>query len=254
MRELKAFIIKEWREAVSSYRVTILVVLFVLFGIVSVFTAKYTPEMISYLISEEFANAIPTPSLTDAWLQFYKNIGQIGIIVSVILFSGTLTREYSHGTLTLLVTKGLKRWKVLVAKYFMNIAVFTLAYLLGMIVTFVYGEIYFKRIELPHLELGLISLWLFMLFLLLLVNLGSVLLKSNYLVLLFVGSINVVLMILNLVPNIRKYNPITLFTAGTPLLQGDLEVAEVLPAIYVTIGIGVLIKILTIKLFNQKSL
>lgn len=254
MRELNAFIKKEWHEAVASYRVAILVILFILFGIVNVFTAKYTPEIISYVVSEEFAKAMPTPSLIDAWLQFYKNIGQMGIIVAVILFSGTLTNEYNHGTLTLLVTKGLTRWKILVAKFFMNTAVFTIAYLLGILVTFVYGKIYFKSIELPHIELGLIILWVFMLFLLLLVNLGSVLLKSNYLVLLFVGSINVVLMVLNFIPDIKKYNPITLFTCGTPLLQGSLEVTDVLPAIYVVIGIGILIKFLTIILFNKKSL
>ena len=61
-------------------------------------------------------------------------------------------------------------------------------------------------------------------------------------------------MVLNFIPDIKKYNPITLFTCGTPLLQGSLEVTDVLPAIYVVIGIGILIKFLTIILFNKKSL
>ena len=74
MRVLSAFLKKEWQEALASYRLVILIVLFALFGIMNVFTAKYTPEMITYFVSEEFAKSIPTPTLIDAWLQFFKNI------------------------------------------------------------------------------------------------------------------------------------------------------------------------------------
>lgn len=254
MRALSAFLKKEWQEALASYRLVILIVLFALFGIMNVFTAKYTPEMITYFVSEEFAKSIPTPTLIDAWLQFFKNIGQIGVIVTVILFSGTLTQEYSKGTLTLLVTKGLSRWKIVTAKFLMNSFIFTLAYLSGISLTFIYGKFYFDSMEVPHLAFGLISLWLFTIFLIALINLGSVLCATNYLVLLVVGGVNVILMLLNFIPDVKEYNSISLFTAGTPLIQGDMVPSDILPAIYVTIGIVIIIKILTIILFNKKSL
>ncbi|MFW3537411.1 ABC transporter permease [Vagococcus fluvialis] len=254
MRALSAFLKKEWQEALASYRLVILIVLFALFGIMNVFTAKYTPEMITYFVSEEFAKSIPTPTLIDAWLQFFKNIGQIGVIVTVILFSGTLTQEYSKGTLTLLVTKGLSCWKIVTAKFLMNSFIFTLAYLSGISLTFTYGKFYFDSMEVLHLAFGLISLWLFTIFLIALINLGSVLCATNYLVLLVVGGVNVILMLLNFIPDVKEYNPISLFTAGTPLIQGDMVPSDILSAIYVTIGIVVIIKILTIILFNKKSL
>ena len=254
MRALVAFLRKEWQEALASYRLVILIVLFALFGIMNVFTAKYTPEVISYFVSEEFAKAIPTPTLIDAWLQFFKNIGQIGIIVTVILFSGTLTQEYSKGTLTLLVTKGLSRYKIILAKFLVNSFVFTLAFISGILLTFVYGKFYFDSIEVPNLLFGLVTLWLFTIFLLSLINLGSVLFSTNYLVLLFLGGINILLMFLNFIPDVKEFNPISLFTAGTPLIQGDLAQSEIHAAVYVTIGIVILIKILTIVLFNKKSL
>lgn len=254
MRALSAFLKKEWQEALASYRLVILIVLFALFGIVNVFTAKYTPEMITYFVSEEFAKSIPTPTLIDAWLQFFKNIGQIGVIVTVILFSGTLTQEYSKGTLTLLVTKGLSRWKIVTAKFLMNSFIFTLAFLSGILLTFIYGKFYFDSVEVPHLVFGLTSLWLYTVFLIALSHLASVLCGTNYLVLLVVGGVNVVLMLLNFIPDVKDYNPISLFTAGTPLIQGEIVPADVSPAVCITIGIVIIIKILTILLFNKKSL
>lgn len=254
MRGFMSFLRKEWQEAIATYRLAILVILFSVFGLMNVFTAKYTPEIITKFISSELADSLPTPTLIDSWLQFFKNIGQVGIIVVVILFSTTLTNEYSKGTLTLLITKGLSRWKIITAKWLMNISLFTLSFFSVILVTWGYSYIYFEKMSINHLVLALFSLWLFVVFLITLINLGSVLFNSSYLVLLFVGGITVVLMLLNLIPDFKEFNPISLGTGNSALIQGDLNVSELLPALYLTIGLVVLIKILTIILFNKKSI
>lgn len=254
MREFIAFLKKEWQESIASYRLLILVIVFALFGLMNVFTAKYTPEIVGHLISEEMASTIPVPKLVDVWLQFFKNIGQVGIFVVVILFSGTLTNEYSKGTLTLLITKGLSRFKIILAKWLMNVLVFTLSYLLAVGLTFIYAQIYFDSMELNQLILGIFILWLFTVFLISLISLASVLFKTNYLVLLFVGGINVGLMLLNLIPKVKEYNPITLGTSSSSLLQGSLGDLDLTKGIVVTIGLIILMNLLAIKLFNKKSL
>ena len=254
MRSLMAFVKKEWQESIASYRLVTLVILFSLFGLMNVFVAKYTPEIIANFVSEEFAKAIPTPTLIDAWIQFFKNIGQVGMIVAVILFSGTLTSEYTKGTLTLLVTKGLSRWKIVIAKSFIQTFVFTLAYVSSILLTGIYGWIYFEPIVIPNLVMAISILWLFMWFLIGLIGLGSVLFRTNYFVLLFVGGINVILIVLNMIPKVVKYNPISLGTSSTALIQGTLVVDDLKMTIIVTIGLVILIKTLTIILFNKKAL
>ncbi|MEG2254994.1 MAG: hypothetical protein RSC33_06680, partial [Vagococcus sp.] len=83
---------------------------------------------------------------------------------------------------------------------------------------------------------------------------GSVLFRTNYFVLLFVGGINVILIVLNMIPKVVKYNPISLGTSSTALIQGTLVVNDLKMTIFVTIGLVILIKTLTIILFNKKAL
>lgn len=81
----------------------------------SAFLAKFTPDIIAAFgagleITEE-------PTALDAWQQFFKNISGIGFSAFIILFGSCMSSEYSKGTLLLLVTKGLARPSVIMAKY-----------------------------------------------------------------------------------------------------------------------------------------
>ena len=254
MRSLMAFFKKEWQESLANYRLIIILAVFFLFGLLNVFTAKYTPQLISSLVSEEFAQAIPTPTLIDVWLQFFKNIGQMGIIIVVILFSSTLTGEYTKGTLTLLITKGLPRWQIITAKLLTQMSLFSIAYWLSAGVSALYGMYYFDALVIPDLVFSLIILWVFGLFLLTLIMFASVLFSSGYLVLLFVGGINVVLMLLNMIPNIKTYNPINLFTSSSAMIQQGIEASSLNEATLVTVLTMLVLYGISLVLFNRKSL
>lgn len=252
MKALIACLKKEWQETIASYRLLIILSLFGLFGLMNVVTAKFTPQILASLVSKEFADAMPAPVLVDIWLQFYKNIGQVGLIAVVILFSGTLTTEYSRGTLTLLLTKGLARWKVLASKWLMNVFIFTLGYLLAIGITYGYSMIYFEKSTIPNLFNSFLILWVFTLFLISLLMLGSVLFNSNYMVLLFVGLLNVGMMVINIVPDIKKINPINLGISSSSMVQGTIGMSEMTKPLLVTIILMIVIHLLSIKLFNKK--
>lgn len=64
--------------------------------------AKLLPQI---LASEGISITLPDPSAIDSWSQFFKNISQMGLIVTVILFSGVLGTELSKGTLINMLTK-----------------------------------------------------------------------------------------------------------------------------------------------------
>lgn len=252
MKALIACLKKEWQEAIASYRLLIIISLFGFFGLMNVVTAKFTPQILASLVSKEFADAMPAPVLVDVWLQFFKNIGQVGLIAVIILFSGTLTTEYSRGTLTLLLTKGLARWKILASKSLMNIIIFTLGYLLAVVITYGYGMLYFDKMVIPNLFNSLLILWIFTLFLISLLMLGSVLFNSNYMALLFVGLLGVGMMVINIIPDIKKFNPINLGISSSSMVQGNIEMSEMTNPLVVTMILMVLIHWLGIKLFNKK--
>ena len=131
MKPLLAFMKKEYLEAARTGKLMILMLLFVLFGIMNPAIAKLTPwlmEMMSDTIAE--SGLIVTDIQVDAmtsWTQFFKNI-PMALIAFVLIFSDIFTREYRSGTLLLILTKGLSRYKVVLAKALILLSLWTFGY------------------------------------------------------------------------------------------------------------------------------
>ncbi len=116
---MKAFLKKEWMEWLRTGRLMVLLMVFVLLGIMSPALAKLTPWLMETLSDSMAGTGIVTTEITvDAmvsWAQFYKNI-PMGLVIFVLLCSGSFTGEYQKGTLVPVVTKGLSRRSILGAK------------------------------------------------------------------------------------------------------------------------------------------
>lgn len=115
MKSLLALMRKEYMEATRTGKIMIIILLFVLFGIMSPAVAKLTPWMMK-MLSDSMAESglIVTNVQVDAltsWTQFFKNI-PIALIAFVLIFSDIFTKEYKSGTLLLVLTKGLSRYKL----------------------------------------------------------------------------------------------------------------------------------------------
>ena len=119
MKTLFAFVKKEWMDLVRSGRLMILAILFVLLGILSPAIAKLTPWMMESMGSAMadtglVISAVRVDAMTS-WTQFFKNI-PMALIAFVLMTGGTFTKEYESGTLVLMLTRGLARYKVVLAK------------------------------------------------------------------------------------------------------------------------------------------
>lgn len=254
MRQFTICLKKEWTESIKSYKFLLIVSVFCLFGLLNVFTAKFTPQIISLVVSEELASVIPQPILSDIWIQFFKNVGQIGILLVLIIYSSTLTYEYEKGTLILPITKGLSRWKILISKWLIAIIVFTIGYLLSSGITFIYGLIYFSYEPIEHLILALGLLWLFTVLFITIMLFASVMIKQTSGVFFIMGLFFLAMMLLNVVPRIRAFNPVNLSLWPTPLIQQDISVLDTIQPIVVTLILIILLIYTSITQFNKKSL
>ena len=78
-----AFVKKEFTENIKNYRFLILFAVFLVFGIMSAFLAKFTPEILSTLAAD--MQMTSEPVALDAWKQFYKNISGVGFSAFIIL-------------------------------------------------------------------------------------------------------------------------------------------------------------------------
>lgn len=217
MRQTAVFVKKEFLESWRSYRVLILAVFFVSFGMLSPFFAKITPALMESLLPEGVSFEFPEPSYLDGWMQYFKNMSQLGLVVIIIVFSGLLADEHHRCTLPMLLTKGLQSRAVVLGKFFAGGIILTGLYLLGFAVCLLYTWIYFKAWASGFIVAGVFAVLLaYLLILAMFLFWGSILPKVSYVLLASLVTLGGMLMA-NLHHAVPKWNPISLLNMGMQL-------------------------------------
>lgn len=255
MRSYWAFVKKEWLESLRTFRLMILLIVFLLFGVISPVTAKFTPQLLRAVGIDPAAFGMATVTVLDSWVQFFKNVGQMGLLVTVIVFCGMVANEFSKGTLELVLTKGLRRSTVLLSKFTTATLLWTVSYLLCLFTCLGYTAFLFETEGVQHMFVSFFSMWLYGVWLITLLILGGVLFKSVLGSLLVCGGAAMALSLLQfLFPNANRYNPASLASENVKLLAGQTTPSDLLPAML--IGIGLIIGCMTasILVFNKKQI
>ncbi len=254
MNDYLVFLKKELIEYARTYKLLILLIVFIIFGLTNPLIAKLTPELLASFMPEGMLVAIPEPTALDSWAQFFKNTQQMGIIVLVLVFSGVLSNELSRGTLINLLTKGLSREAVIIGKFLAMLLVWSLSVLLSSLLTLVYTIYLFPGDQVQNLVLAVFCMWLFGAFLLAVLLGSATLVSGNYGSLLLTGLTVVVLLILNITPGATRFNPISLANRNMELVSNTIEASALSAAIGVT-GLAILGLItLAVYVFRRKRL
>ncbi len=253
MRAYFAFTKKEFTENVRTYKLIIMLATFLIFGIMSPIFAKLMPELLKTL-GDGISITVPEPTAIDSWAQFFKNVGQMGMFVLVIVFGGIMANEFSRGTLVNVLTRGMKRYTVILSKFTVATLIWTLSYLLCLAVTYGYTAYFWESYDLHHIFLAFFSLWLFGILLITLLILGGTLFKTFSGSLLLCGGAVVIMSLVNISPNLQKYNPITLSGNGIVLLTGQKSTADFVPAVIICTLFVFILMTVSIMVFNKKQL
>ena len=247
---------KEYLEAVRTGKIIILILLFVLFGIMNPAIAKLTPwlmEMYADTMAE--GGLIVTSVQVDAmtsWAQFFKNI-PIAIIAFVLIFSDIFTKEYKYGTLLLILTKGLSRYKVILAKTVLLLSLWTLGYGLCFAITYGYNAYFWDNGIVNNLFSSAAIWWLFGIWVICLIVLFSSLLQNNTGVSLCTGGTVLLAYILSLIPKVKAYSPTMLMDINSLLI--DVEgIDAYIKAIVVAAVLCLVCVAVSIPIMNKKQL
>ena len=242
MRQLTAFIKKECREHYRSGKIWILAIVFVLFGIMNPAMAKLTPWMME-MASESLESsglslqATQVDALTS-WTQFYKNV-PMAMIIFLLMFAGIFTREYEKGTLINMLTKGLARWKVVLAKFLVEASIWGIGYLLMFGITYGYNAYFWDNSIAEHIGVGALCLFMFGLWVISLEVLISVMVTTTSSVTLFTVGIIGVLYFLSMIGKVKKFLPVQLLSAGELLMGsdnlGDYQMALILVVVLIVV-------------------
>lgn len=256
MKSFLAFIKKELTEQFRFGRFLLLGMLFVLFGIMNPAIAKLTPWLFEMMADSLAGSGLVVTtvevSAMDSWVQFFKNV-PMGLIVFIVLESSIFTKEYESGTLVLALTKGLQRYKVVLAKLTVLVILWTVAYWMCFGITYGYNAYFWDNSVANNLLFAVTCWWIFGLWVIALVVLFSTLLKVNTSVLAGTGGIVFALYLLGLFPKCKEYVPTRLMD-GNSLIYSLADTQMYGKAIVITLILSICCVGMSIPVFNKKQL
>ncbi len=254
MRGFVVFTKKELVEGLRTYRFLILIAVFFLFGMMSPLLAKLMPDIFAGMELQGVQIILPEPTVLDAYGQFFKNLTQMGILVLLLVFGGMLSNELAKGTLVNVLAKGLPRNTVILSKFMAAVLLWTLAYGMAAVVNYGYTEYLFSDTSVSNLGFSIFCLWLFGCFILALILLSSTIAPGNFGGLILSASSIVIMLLINIFPNLTNYNPITLASKNVALLSGEAVVEDLMLTVLITCVLLVSSILLSIIIFNRKKL
>lgn len=167
---MKSFIVftgKEMKEHARTYRAVVLGAVLLLFGMMSPATAKFTPEILQFVGGDAGMRIeLPPVTVLDSYMQFFKNMNSMGVILLLLLFAGSIAGEKARGSAALMFARGLSRPAFVLSKFAAAATLWTAAYALSVFACLGYTSWLFPGELAGPLPLAFAAYWLYVLMLL----------------------------------------------------------------------------------------
>ena len=251
-----AFLKKELLESHRSGKMLFVLILFFAFGVMNPAIAKLTPYLLEMLADELRESGMTVGEVTvnalTSWTQFFKNI-PMALIAFVLLYGGSFVKEYESETLLIVLTRGLKRKNVVLAKTALMLSLWSIGYLICFATTYLYNEYLFDNSIAENLGSAVFGFWLFGVFTLALTVFFSCVFSSYGEVLLGTGASVALSYAVGLLPKLSRAVPTSLMNSAG-LLVGAESGSDYVPALVVTVIITFALLAGSVLFFNRKKL
>lgn len=129
---------KEAVEILRTWRIWILPGIVLFMAVTGPLLARFTPELIGALAGPSVGGLkLPTPTYSDSYAQWIKNLSQIVLIAVIIVYGSLISAEVRGGTAVLVLTKPLSRAAFVLAKVAVQSAFLATVLAAGALVTWI---------------------------------------------------------------------------------------------------------------------
>ncbi len=153
-----------------------------------------------------------------------------------------------------MVTKGLSRKAVILAKYTVAVALMTISYWISYVATYGYTALLWNDTSLSHVVFAAVSLWIVGFLYLSILMIGCVIFKQTFTSILFTGGIVALISLLGMIEPIAKFSPFILTSKNVDLISGEVIPAEFVIPAFVSFILSIFGLLIAIRLFNKKQL
>jgi len=219
MTSFSVLLKKELRDHLRTYKLVIIVAVFVLLGLGTPLLFNYLPS----LLESAGDIAIPIPDFTaaDVVSEYFGTITQIGILVVILVSMGAVARERDRGTAVMTLSKPVGRGTFITSKLAALSVSFGLGLAGGAGACYLYTAILFTGLNTSSFIAANLLAGLFLLVCLSLTLLCSTLFKSQ----LAAGGLALVMIVvlwaLTLIPQLEPYAPMGVINWGQRIIAGS---------------------------------
>lgn len=254
MNGFTPFLKKEIFELYRRGRLLLFGILFVFFAILSPATAKLMPEILKMasLESQGITISEVTVTASNSWEQFFGNLSTI-LIVFVIVFAGSVTKEFSGGTAIPLLTKGLSRSAMILSKLVAAVGVWTVGFWLCFGICYGYTGYYWDNSTVDNLFASAALWWLFSVMIICVLYLFSAFAHTTTQVMLGTGAAVLIPYLISIAKPAKRFLPTSL-ASGIGFCDGSVSISECAPAIAIAAVITVASVILSAVLIRKRKI
>lgn len=248
---------KEIREIFRTSRIYVIPGLFLFFGFLSPITAKMAPQLIKSISGPSGVQIIlPPPAAGDAFVQFFKNLSQTGVLSVILMVMGSLAEEKNRGTAILVVTKPVSRTAMVWAKLAANSLLVTFATALAYVGALYYTMVLFPAVPVRESIFGTLALLVYLLFVAAMTIAASAVTRSQV----AAGGLAIAgYFVISLLPVFGRFfarwTPGALVGLQTSLLSGKVSMLkDAVPPMAVAVALGLVLVALASAGFGKQEL
>jgi ABC-2 type transport system permease protein len=247
MTGLAPLLKKELMEQLRTYKLLIVGVIFVLFGISTPLMLKYLPEILELAGGQGLEITIPPPTGVQSLTEYAGTIGQLGVLLAVLMVMGSIANERKNGTAIITLSKPVSRAAFVNAKFAAAGITFFASLFIASVFCYGYTVWLIEKADLAAFIGQNLLIGMFLVFCLAVTLLFSSLFRSS----LAAGGISLGILIgqggLSAIPRIGDFFPGKLLNWGNVLLMGGGQ------SYWTSLGITVALTVLCL-FFSQHFL
>ncbi len=253
---MKVLVLKEFRSNWRSFRYPAFLLVVLFFALLDPPMTRYMDEIMGYF-AEGLEMVLPEPTAEDAFISYLSDVSQIGIMVLIFVVMGSVAREKSNGVTGWMLSKPIGRWHYLAAKLIVHYAVIIVGLTVCSAFAYLYTMSLLGAIPLAAAVWGTLALTAYIILMATVTFTFSTILNSP----LQAGGFTVLIFFLSGILNIfisntsaANYYPNTLLGQLGPLVNGTSGPADIFGALAVTLGLCILLAVITGVRFSRMEL
>ena len=243
---------KEWKELIRTYRLLIVAIVLLFFGLTSPVLAKFTPELMTLIPTGGITIQMPTPTTLDAITQYVKNMSQFGVILGLLLTMGAVAQEKEKGTAAMILVKPLSRGSFIAAKFVSQAVLFAICLVIAGVAAYYYTLLLFEAMNILNWLLLNLFLWVYVLVIVAITLFFSTLVKSQIAAGGMALGVFILVSAMGSILGVGKYLPGELITWGVRLMLGDSSASWI--ALGVSLGLIAVAQLAAWQVFNRQEL